>query len=69
MELPKKVNDKWHKLAQQMIQMNGGCIDIAHDKDDPQGSVHRYVHLKSPCGKNSVLYLASKMRRTALEKP
>jgi hypothetical protein len=62
---PKKINDKWHKLAQEMIHASGTCIDIADNKDDPDGDVHRYVHTRTPLPADAVLYLASKMRRTA----
>lgn len=68
-QLPKQINDKWHKLAQQMIQMNGSCIDIAHNADDPDGDVHRYCYFKTECTMpDAVLLLANKMRLTAAGK-
>jgi hypothetical protein len=65
MTLPKKINDRWHRLAQQMIFEGGTCIDIADNKDDPDGDVHRYIHARNPMPPEAVLFLANKMRRTA----
>ena len=67
---PAQINDRWDRLARQMIQLHGSCLDIAHDADDPDGQAERYKHFRgAACTMDTILYLASKMRRTAAESP
>jgi hypothetical protein len=64
-ETPKKVNDKWHRLAARIIRPGSTIIDLAADADDPDGDTPRYCYATREFSEGDVLLLASNMRRTA----